>query len=192
MSTAPPKIPRPTNRFENETVVEYEDYVDQQISKTRTNVRLVELSTSLILLVAGVVGYLLALVLVDHWVAGLSVLARVGALLVLVIGAVTFFATRVVPALIHSINPVYAAHVIEQSDPSFKNSLVNLLLLRDEKKKVRQSVYSAVEKRAAKDLSEIKVDSAVDMTSVIRAGYVLVAVMVAACLYKFVSPKGSV
>ena len=60
------------------------------------------------------------------------------------LGALTYFTVKVFPLLTRKINPVYAAKVVEESQPSIKNSLINYILLRRSKNKVSRSVVNAI------------------------------------------------
>ena len=108
---------------------------------------------------------------------------------VLVAAGGWYFLARVLPAISRRINPLYAAETIERSRPSLKNSLVNFLLLRRDARELKPIIYRAIEYRAAADLSQVNVDTAVDHGRVIRLGYVLLALVAASALYLVFSPK---
>lgn len=166
-----------------------EQIIQQQLARTAWQVKLIDLTTSLVLLGAAVLGFLLVVALVDHWVLNLGVVGRVLALVVLVIGATTYIVRQVVPLIVRSINPTYSARTIEESVPTLKNSLINFLLLRGDRAGVREVVYEAIEQRAAQDIAVVPVDTAVDRSHLIRVGYVLVAMMALFACYKILSPK---
>src|SRR5205085_554713 len=111
-----------------------------------------------------------AAALADHFV-GLGTLGRVLALVVLVGGSVYFLITSIVPLLVRTINPAYAARTIEEATPTLKNSLINFLLLRQDRSGIKEIVYQAVQRQAASDISMVPVESAVDRTRLIHAGY---------------------
>ena len=94
-----------------------------------------------------------------------------------------YFVLRVLPPLLHRINPVFAAQTIEQSRPTLKNSLINFLLLRSHRREVAPVVYRALENRAAADLTTVHADTAVDRVRIVRLGYVLTALVVLFALY---------
>ncbi|MCI0335163.1 MAG: hypothetical protein L0228_18295 [Planctomycetes bacterium] len=175
-------------------LVQYDEYIDRQVESTRRVVKVVDLATSLVVLAAGMLAFLLAVAVVEHWVVpgGFSVLERAG-LFVLLTGSVGYFAfRRLWPLVIRKVNPVYAAHAIEQTGPSLKNSLVNLLLFRQKRTEISDAVYHTLEEQAAQRLSRVPVDAAVDRTLLIRFGYVLVAIVAIAAAYKVFSPKDPV
>ncbi|MBL9124437.1 MAG: hypothetical protein JNG90_12450 [Planctomycetaceae bacterium] len=190
--TVPPELPSASHPPRgNSELVEYDRYISAQIQKTRRQVKWVELASALLLLATGVLAYGLLVAIVDSWLipGGLGVWGRLAAFAVLVTGVGSYVAWRIVPAVRRRVNPVYAAHAIEQGQPSLKNSLVNFLLLRGERARLPIPVYEAIERRAAEDLATVPADTAVDRSPVIRAGYVLLALVTIFCVYSIFSPK---
>ena len=181
-----PSPPPPETRGQ---VVEYETYIDQQIAKTSLYVKSVDLVRGLLLVALTIAAGLLALVLIDHWIVGLNTAARWIALIGLAIAATFVFVTQVLPPLIHSINPEYAAQTVERSFPNLKNGLINYLFFRDRPGEIRDSVFQGVRKQAAVGLADVPVDSAVDRSSIIRLGYAMVAMATLWCGYILISPK---
>ncbi len=164
-------------------------YIGDQIDRTRLQVKLVDLASSLMILAAGCLAYVLSIVIIDHWISPLSVWGRAFALVVL-LGGVVWYCVRVVaPLMLGRISSVYAAQSIEQYQPTLKNSLINFLLLRDDRRRVLGAVYDAVQQRAADDLTHVPLEHAVDRTKLIRIGYVLAGVFVVCGIYTLLSPK---
>ena len=93
------------------------------------------------------------------------------------------------PLLERRISPIYAAHTIEQSRPTLKNSLINFLLFRRDRQVVPQMVFHALEDRAARDIAAVPAEAGVDAGAVIRRGYRLAAALAVFCLYLVLSPK---
>jgi hypothetical protein len=180
-TVVPPPLPAST---------EHDRVIRRQLGRTSLHVRLVDLGAALAMWIIGVLVCLLVAVAIDHWIAGgLGAVGRALALVALVGGSVWFWAVRIVPLLIRSINPTYAARTIEEATPSLKNSLVNFLMLRHDHSGVREVVFQAVEQKAAADIAVVPVESTVDRTRLIRAGYVLCGVMALFAAYKILSPK---
>lgn len=177
----PPIQSSPSARFER--------YIEQQLDKTRSQVKLVDFFSSLLTLAVGVLGFLLVTALVDAWVFDLGIVGRALALVALVGGTGWFVTSRVLPLVLRQINPAYAARMIEQSQPSLKNSLINFWLLRSNRAGVHDLVYQAVEEQAATDLQHVPVDSTVDRSRLIQLGYALAGVVLVCALYKVLSPK---
>ena len=166
-------------------------YVDEQIRRTRRALKLVDLTAGMITLVIGVLAYLLVMAALEHWVVpgGWSPTAR-AMLLIVLVGGVGWFSWRIFwPLVSKPINPAYAAQMIEKSSPSLKNSLLNLLLLRDRRRQISRQVYQAIERQAAQRLAEVPIDSVVDRGAIIRLGRVLAVVVALFALYLWLSPK---
>ena len=169
--------------------VENDRYIDKKIQATARQVKLVSLATSITTLLVGVVAYLLLLSLVDHWVWGFSVWGRLVALVILLLGSAAFFILRVLPGLIRSVNPVFAAQTIEGSSPTLKNSLINFLLLRDHQAGTRQVILEGVKRQAVGNLHQVPGNAIVDRSELIRIGYVLAALVILFGAYRVLSPK---
>ena len=139
------RSPKPPAGKGQGKAVDYGEFIDGQLRRTRGQVKATEIAMGLMSLLVAALAFLLVAILVDHWLihGGLGVAHRVVLFSVLVIGAVYYLATTVLPALLKRVNPVYAAHTIERSKPSLKNSLINFLLLRQQPEAVPQVVYSA-------------------------------------------------
>ncbi|PHS02937.1 MAG: hypothetical protein COA78_19815 [Blastopirellula sp.] len=163
--------------------------IQKKLKQTRLRVKLTELVSGLIVFATVSLLYLLTLSVIDHWVIGLGFWARLLSLVVYLGTGSYFVWHRILPLLMNSINPVYVAKIIEQGQPSLKNSLINFLLLRKEDAKIHQAVMSLVEEKAADDLSHIPLDTAVDYSKSIHLGYVLAGVAVVFGLYAILSPK---
>lgn len=183
---APP--PRPSRSSKHALPAEF---IDEQIGKTRAYVKSVDIAHGVLVLVTGFVAYLLAMALVDHWLApgGLGVVGRSIAFVAFVGGAVWHVLRSIVPLVMLRINPLYAAQTIEHVQPSFKNSLLSLLQLRQQRSEVPDAVYASVEQHAASRLAEVPVETTVDRGPLVRIGYVMLGVVIAACLYYLISPK---
>ena len=188
--TAPAVLPPPlpTEKSPHERIIR------RQLGRTSFHVRLVDLTSSLALLVVGVLVFLLLVAVVDHWIVGLGTTGRTLALVLLAGFSIYYLATQVLPLLVRPINPNYAARTIEEATPSLKNSLINFLLLKQDRVSrggagVREVVYEAVEAQAATDIAAVPVEATVDRSRLIRAGYVLCGVMAVFAAYKILSPK---
>src|SRR5258708_5077189 len=112
--------------------VEYEEYVDYQLEKTRSIVKRTDILTTLTTLAAAVLAHLFAFVVLDQWIisGGFGYASRV-VLLGLVATLVTAtLVWRVLFPLLRQVHPLYAARVIEKSDPQLKSNLVNFVDVR--------------------------------------------------------------
>ena len=177
---------RPATQKANSRVTQY---VDQQLERTRRQVKSTDLIASLLLLVVMVVGFLLLAAIVDAWVFTLTPLMRWSALLLLVAGCIGMMAFSIWPLLTKKINPDYAAKMLEDSKPGFRNSVLNYVWFRKKPDGIRSAVFDAVARQAAVDLNSVPADSSVDRSKVIRLGFWLVGVTAAFIVYFMLSPK---
>lgn len=184
--------PQRTSRVTDDAkFVQYDQYIDTHIQNTRRAVKLVDWAIALVVLGTFATAFLLVVAVAEHWLVpgGFSVAVRTMLFLLLTSAVSVFAYRRLWPLFRLTINPVFAAHAIEKSSPSLKNSLVNLLLFRQHRGQLSDAVYHTLEEQAAKGLTRVPVDAVVDRTTLIRVGYVLLAVVAVAGLYKVVSPK---
>ncbi|MBN2024313.1 MAG: hypothetical protein JW809_16140 [Pirellulales bacterium] len=165
--------------------------VAERLRRTGRHVRGVETASGILALLIGAIGYLFLAALADHWLVagGLGPLGRWLVLAVLCLAVGAYGWRFVVQPLFRRVNPVYVAQTIEQSGPSFKNSLINFLLLRRESRQVAPAVFEAVSRRAADDVVRISPEVAVDRGHVLRLGYVLVVLVLVGAIYQVASPK---
>lgn len=164
-------------------------FIRQQIDRTRTQVKFVDLFSGFILLAIGLIGWLLLVAIVDAWLFDLGMVGRLFALLVLAGGSAFIFWQRILPALRGNVNPLFAAKTIEDGEPGYHNSLINLLMLRKNRIGVSPAMVTAMEAQAADRLGERPVDGVVDKTYLIKTGYVLAALFIVAVGYAILSPK---
>ena len=164
-------------------------YVNQQLEKTRKQVKIVDLIAGGLVLIAFVVGFLILAALVDGWIWPLSRLARWGCLVFLIFGCVAYTLIAIVPLLLKRINPDYAAKMIEEAKPSFKNSLLNYVSLRKQPESIKPAIFDAVSRQAAANLATVPEDATVDRSKLIRLGFVLVGLTLFVVGYKMLSPK---
>jgi hypothetical protein len=138
-----------------------------------------------------VAGYLLAFVVADQWVVdgGFGYWPRV-VMLTAIIGFIGFWmSSRIVLPYWKRVTALYAARELEQTQPGLKSSLLTLVDLKHAGREVAPHVLSAMEKRAALQLSQIDVEHAVDRRPLMRLAYALFGVVLAFCLYTVLSPK---
>ena len=182
---------RPTAPPPDAKLVRYHDYIDGKIESTRRMVKVVDLATALVALAVAVLSFLLLIAVAEHWVVpgGLSVAARWVFFAGLAAYLGYFVYRRIWPLCVRAVNPVYAAQAIEHGSPTLQNSLINLLMFRERRSGISDAVYRTLEEQAAKGLTRVQIDTAVDQSPLIRLGYVLIAVVAIASLYKVFSPK---
>src|SRR4029077_16022659 len=96
---------------------------------------------------------------------------------------------RIVLPLVSKVNGVYAARTIEETDPSFKNSLISYLDLRRRRHEISKAAMAAIEAKAVNDLTQIEVETVVNQRRLTQMVYVLTGVVVAFCIYAVLTPK---
>ncbi len=164
-------------------------YVNQQLEKTRKQVKTIDFISGALVLVAFTIGFLLFAAMVDAWIWPLTPLGRWAFLLIWLGSCLGYTVISIVPLLMKRINPDYAAKMIEEAKPSFSNSLMNYVSLRKRPEGIRPAVLDAVSRQAATDLASVPGDAAVDQSKMIRIGFVLVGLTLLAVSYKILSPK---
>ena len=172
--------------------VDYDEFVDFQIEKARNHIKATDIFTTLTSLAAAFVGYLLVFVVCDHWViaGGFSDWARVSLLVALLATMGAILVRRVVLPLIRRVHPLYAARMLEKSDPKLQSNLLNFVdLQHSEGVASSPVVVRAMQKRAALELSNIDIDEAIDRRPLLRVAYALLAIVVVSALYIVLSPK---
>ncbi|MEM7456608.1 MAG: hypothetical protein AAF456_19845, partial [Planctomycetota bacterium] len=166
-----------------------QQYVNEQLEKTRKRVKTVDIFTSILGIAAVGLGVLLLLILIDAWIIPLTPAGRWVGLITLIVSVLGYAAWTVFPLVVRKINPQYAAKMIEDSEPGFKNRLLNYLSLRDSGSKMPGAVTDIVARQAAEKLSNVPDDTTVDRSGLIRAGFLLVGLVTLAVLYTILSPK---
>lgn len=170
-------------------VVEYEQYIDEAVERTQSHVRMVDLAGAVMTIALVTLAFVMFVILIDHWIMPLGVMGRLLAFGVVAIIMTFMGVTMLGPPLLRRINPVYAAHSIEQATPSLKNSLVDLLLFRSNRSGVHASIYQALEANTAQQLSSAPIDAAVDRSHLIKIAYALTGLLILFALYTLISDK---
>jgi hypothetical protein len=164
-------------------------YVGRQLGRTTRQVRFSDIVTGFLAIGSYALAFFFVVAIIDAWIWPLNHLGRGIALVLFVVGMGGIVWYALLPLFLRKINPQYAARMIEDSRPGFKNSLLNYLALKRDDRKVHRAIWNEVSKRAATDLSTVPIDSAVDKTNLIRVGFVLVALVAVSIAYLIFSPK---
>ena len=166
-----------------------DQFVGKQLQKTTQQLRVSDIFTGIIALVSFVIAFFLGAAIIDAWVLAFSPTLRLLMLACLLIGTATLSWIFVLPFFYKRINPQYAAKMIEDAKPEFKNSILNYLSLKGRNQKVHKAILNEVSRKAATDLTQVTPDSAVDKSNLIRAGFLLVGLAALAVGYAILSPK---
>ncbi|HOI54096.1 MAG TPA: hypothetical protein PLP01_02500, partial [Phycisphaerae bacterium] len=152
-----------------------DEFINLALERTKARVRVNDLVTGLLALLAFVLVYLLAVIVADQSfqfsrTARLWLLAALGA-----VGLAGLVLILLWPSL-RRVNDLFAARLIErQAEDQFRNSLVTCVQARGDDR-LGPEVRAAIEAKAARDLDQIDVDLAVNR----RPLHVAVAALLAA------------
>ena len=171
--------------------VDFDEYIDYQLQKTRGNIKSTDILTAFACIAVFVLAYLLLFVISDHWLVtdGFSQTTRVILLSLVGLLSAGWLAWKVVWPYLRQVNGLFAAKVIEQSQPELRSTLLNLIDARAAGQDVSPQILSAMEKRAAISMSHANVDEAVDRRPLMRACYAALALVVVFSLYTLFTPK---
>ncbi len=169
-------------------LLDYEQFIDHQIQRTRRRIKVTDIITASLTLLVAFLAVLFLEVVFDHFF-GLPLLLRRVVLAAGMTSACLFAAMRVAMPIVRRINGIYAARTIENTDPTFKNSLINYLELRKQRGQVPKAIMATLESRAVSDLAHVEVDTVVNQQRLIRTAYALSGVIVVFCLYAAFAPK---
>ncbi len=142
-------------------------FVEAQLARAQSRIRLVDLTTALLGFLAGTLAYAVAMIVLDRLFFLSGATRQVGLLLYLV-AAVVYFALAVVRPLLWRVNPFYAARQIEQTLPGSRNHVINWIDLRGQK--LPAVIKSTLGQRAARDLSRTDVERAISGSRALVAG----------------------
>src|SRR5260370_30888737 len=118
----PPPKPAPASK--------YDAFVESRLAKARGRIRSLDVAAALLGLVAITLGFALVMAVVDRSLE-LAPLFRQLAFAGYLLGSALYLAFALVRPLSRRLNPYYAARQMEQVIPGAKNSVVNLVNLRD-------------------------------------------------------------
>ena len=169
-------------------LLDYEQYIDHQLGRTRARIKITDVVTASLILVAAGLGGLFLEVVLDHTV-GLPLWCRRIVLFLGLFGAAAFAVKRILLPLVGRVNGLYAARTIEESDPAFKNSLISYLDLRRRRNEIPKAALAAIEAKAVNDLTQVEVDTVVNQRRLTQMAYILAGVVVVFCLYAAMTPK---
>ncbi|NBR05578.1 MAG: hypothetical protein EBT92_07395, partial [Planctomycetes bacterium] len=123
--------------------------VEDQIQRIEKQIRWIDVGTGAFGLLVILFSYGLIVILLDRFLT-LSSLTRQFLFAGFAVSVGWWIYKRILTPLLQSVNPIYAALILEQAIPDAKNSLVNWVDLKNDK--IPEPVKLALGKRAAKDL----------------------------------------
>jgi hypothetical protein len=177
MATAQALVTRPAADPRQETIAE------TQIQRALRRIRFLDLLAGLLGLFVGIVGYGLAVMVMDDKLMVPSLLRQL-AFAGFVVALLGYIGLVIVWPMCRPLDRRYVAVQVEQVLPSAKNSIINWVDLREEK--LPPAIRGAVAGRAARDLSQADIDRAVSGKHVFWLGgaalAMFIAVIVALCV----------
>lgn len=175
----------------SERYVDFDEYVEFQLEKTRKSIRSNDLLTATAVAAAIALAGALSFVVLDHWVVpgGFSVGARWCWFLAFVTVLTGWIGWKIGIPTLRTVNRLFAAKELEHADPLLRSNLLNYVDLRDAGRSVHPAVMQTIERQAATRLSKIDVGQAVDHRPLLKASYALLAIVVLFCAYALLSPK---
>ncbi|HEY7330006.1 MAG TPA: DUF4175 family protein [Gemmataceae bacterium] len=137
----------------------YDAIVASQLKQAERRIRVLDLMAGLLGFAALSMIYVVGMVLCDSKLL-LSQHTRQLSLYFFLAGAAAYLFFAVLRPLRLRVNPYYAARQVEQQLPHAKNSIVNWVDLQEEP--LPPAIRGALSKRAAKDLSRVDLDQAIN------------------------------
>lgn len=166
------------------------EVVSLMLKRVRERVKLVDVGTGLIVLGAFLVSFLMFEVACDHFFA-LHRGTRMVFLVVLKIAILALLCAGVFLPLLKRISDLYAARLIEQAYPEFKNSLTSLLQAKDDPD-TPPDALRALERATVALLLQVRPQAVVSTRRFTYAGYFLVCAMVVSFVYGVSCGKSTV
>jgi hypothetical protein len=168
----------PTNKFET--------FVADRLAHASRRVRLLDVATACLGFLAISLAYGLTMALFDRWLEFSSLTRQLAFVCYLAACAGYLTLTLVLP-LRSKINPYFAARRIEQKIPDARNSVVNWVDLRHEP--LPAAFRYAIGQRAARDLSNIDVEQAIQSRSAFWLGWTALALLGIVLMLYILSPR---
>ena len=174
-----------TTRGNQAQYVEFDEYVDSKIVRTREAIRTTDILLVVVTAAAILLGYLVLFVIADHWL-GMDFLPPVirSALGLSILGGTFAWAAyKIGLPYRRQINSLFVAREIETHEDALEGNLLNLVDLQRSDRTIDKPVMRSIEKRAAVGLSQTDLDGTVDRRPLMRSAYTLLGLVIAACLY---------
>ncbi len=159
--------------------------------KPRGSIKTTDILTAFAFVAVFVLAYLLLFVIGDHWLFadGFGQTTRIVSLSLVALLTAGWLVWKVLWPYLGQVNALFAAKVIEHSQPELHSTLLNLIDARANGKTLSPSILSAMEKRAAVSMSQTNVEEAVDRRPLMWACYAVLGLVVLFSLYTLLTPK---
>ncbi len=169
-------------------MLDYEQFIDHQLARTQSKIKTTDILIACLTLATAFIAVLFLEIVLDHML-GLPIWVRQMILWGGIAGAATYSGFRIARPFLRRVNGFYAAKTIEDTDPHFKNSLINYLDLRKHREELPKRVLRAIEAKAVGDLTKVEIDSVVNQKRVLHTWYALMGVIMVFFLYYGFAPK---
>ncbi len=189
VSTASENSVSPTGGSNNPTKVSRENLHYYLVDAAR-NMRRIELGVGITGWLCVVVIFMLAAILIDHWLWPLNTIARFAVLTFLLAWTLWWVPRNILPLLFQSIHPEHAARKIEKQYPEMKESLISWLQLSTNiEQTAPRGVLATVGRFAVRNLGGQDSNTIIDSANLIRLAALLFGFMLTGAVYLFASPK---
>jgi len=171
--------------------VDFDEYIEFQLAKVRSQVRWHDLVFAGISLFTFGVTYLLLFIIADQWLipGGLPQIVRIGLLLLFLFGVGYWLKQRLWQPYHKRIHELYAARVIEESVPGLKSRLFNIIDLQSAGREASPAIKKTLEKQTAVRLAKADLEQVVDAQPLIRMVFCLLAAILLFGIYSVLTPK---
>jgi len=166
-----------------------EMFFEYAIRVTRGHVRVVDVFSALLLMLAVGCGFVLVVVICDHTISGgLSRYTREVLRWGLVLGECVLGVLLIVTPMLRRINDLYVARMIEKANPKFRNDLTSALQLSDDVD-ISPDFLRAIRRRASQQVAGANVIGSVNLGGLKLAAMVLLGAVLVFGGYAIFSPK---
>ncbi len=169
-------------------MLDYEQFIDHQLARTQAKIKTTDILIGCLTLATAFIAVLFLEIVLDHAV-GLPIWVRRIILLAGMAGAAVYSGYRIARPFLRRVNGFYAAKTIEETDPHFKNSLINYLDLRKHRDELPKRVLRAIEAKAVGDLTKVEIETVVNQKRVLHTWYALMGVIMVVFIYYGFAPK---
>ncbi|MDR1291013.1 MAG: hypothetical protein LBK06_07425 [Planctomycetaceae bacterium] len=179
-----------------------DDVIDSRINEARKLLFKIDFWSSVLLLSVFLAVVLFVAIVADQWLftGGLSVTLRLGVSAAMLAVSVFFVYRRILPLFLYPINPVYAAHILDDNSASAKNSIINWITLKRERiergriatDKLGEKIFEGLTRTAAESVNAVPAERIINRNGIniclIALGIIVAVLFVYFCF----SPKNPV
>ena len=165
------------------------DPIQDFVRSAAVHIRRTELFYGWMVWLTGLLFALTFFILVDHWLWEFNRFTRLAVFVFLALWSVWWFARRIIPPMLHPINPEHAARVIEKQLPDTKDSLISWLQLNRTDATPPKSVLNQIGRYAFRYIKNADSTQVADTANLIRLSAAFFGCLVCVAVCFFASPK---